>query len=332
MATFRIQAKALHLTYKTWLSEDDVHALTTKVDATLVQLSWCHENGHTDTPYEHTHVYIEWAKICETTNQRFFDIRDIHPHIKTVDLRGKKHKRRIMRYHQKEGVMFKQIPEWSEPCGAEKAIEIADDNDVLGFITKISDDGPVNFSHVSGMEKFHQICKRKRFADEVQDFEPSDFRYPKPEGIEVAFVKGPSEKGKTEWVKTWFKHPIIIRNMDDLKDKYIIDYHDGIIFDDMKFTHIPEQGVQNLLEWTNHCTIHCRHFNAFIPARTPKVFTTNYEPWEVFGEETWAKDHIQRRMKHIFYIENVMFTQEAIERHALTLNGVPRKPKIIKLE
>lgn len=66
-----------------------------------------HENGDETNNYKHTHVFVQWKKQVDTTNERCFDIYDeetkehLHPHIKSIG-RKKEDKEALMRYLAKE--------------------------------------------------------------------------------------------------------------------------------------------------------------------------------------------------------------------------------------
>lgn len=83
---FRFQGQRVHLTYKTHLAKDVyTDYMKDKVGAAEVHIA--HENAHEDTPYEHSHVILEWTKAFQTRDVRRFDFTDIHPHIKPITSR-----------------------------------------------------------------------------------------------------------------------------------------------------------------------------------------------------------------------------------------------------
>lgn len=91
-------------------------------------------------------------------------------------------------------------------------------------------------------------------------------------------VIGPSGCGKTQYALSHFKNPLVCSHMDDLKD-FKKDFHDGIVFDDMDFTHMPRVGQIHLTDWDLDRSIHCRFNCGFIPRHTKKVITCNYHPF-----------------------------------------------------
>lgn len=76
---FRFNAKRVMLTYKTWLDKQLVRDfINTKCTTALIIVA--HETGHRETPYDHTHVVIEFLAPLDTSNCRFFDWPVPHNH------------------------------------------------------------------------------------------------------------------------------------------------------------------------------------------------------------------------------------------------------------
>ena len=90
----------------------------------------------------------------------------------------------------------------------------------------------------------------------------------------VLFLSGPSGCGKTQWAVHQFRNPLVVSHMDTLR-QFRRGYHDGIVFDDMSFAHLPRESVIHLVDWDEDREIHCRYRCADIPRQTKKIFTTN---------------------------------------------------------
>jgi hypothetical protein len=116
----------------------------------------------------------------------------------------------------------------------------------------------------------------------------------------VLFLSGPSGCGKTQWAAHQFDNPLFIRQLDQLKE-FKPGYHDGIIFDDMSFNHMPLESCIHLLDWDMPSAIHCRHTNAFIPAKTRKIFTTNKTLFEAFPSDPHGA--LRRRISVVYVIK-----------------------------
>jgi len=88
------------------------------------------------------------------------------------------------------------------------------------------------------------------------------------------FIRGGSNLGKTHYACAHFQNPLLVCDIDDLK-RFSVHLYDGIVFDDMSFTHIPPEKVIHLVDQEFTRTIRCRHSNAIIPAGVRKIFTHN---------------------------------------------------------
>lgn len=87
-------------------------------------------------------------------------------------------------------------------------------------------------------------------------------------------IVGPAGCGKTEFAKAHFSNPLFVTHMDDLLN-FVTEVHDGIVFDDMSFIHLPRNSQIFVTDVDNPRSIHCRYSVALIPANTKKIFTSN---------------------------------------------------------
>lgn len=92
---------------------------------------------------------------------------------------------------------------------------------------------------------------------------------------------GPPGTGKTEYAKFLLPKALFVTHMDDL-GRFDAKVYDGIIFDDMSFTHLPREAQIHLVDFDNPRSIHVRYKVANIPAGTVKIFTTNVEQGQIF--------------------------------------------------
>lgn len=133
-------------------------------------------------------------------------------------------------------------------------------------------------------------------------------------------VWGPPGCGKTEFAKAHFpKGCLFVCHIDDLM-KFKPDIHEGIVFDDMNFCHLPRSTQIYLLDVDNPRSIHCRNYTAFIPAGTKKIFTCNEKEGRIFE---FFKDDVEdvaltRRAEIHFVTRNVTEVSEG--------NTVPQTP------
>jgi len=109
---------------------------------------------------------------------------------------------------------------------------------------------------------------------------------------------GESGCGKTTLARVLLPKALIVSHMDDLC-QFDNKKHDGIIFDDMAFNHIPREAQIHLVDNDISRSIHCRYKVAKIPAKTYKLFTTNVAFGGIFDLSDKA---IERRVKTINFI------------------------------
>jgi hypothetical protein len=100
--------------------------------------------------------------------------------------------------------------------------------------------------------------------------------------------------GKTEYAKHLLPNALFASHLDDLGG-YNCDY-DGIIFDDMKFLHLPRTAQIHLVDIDNDRSVHIRYKVARIPAHTKKIFLTNETDGYIFDIHDAA---IRRRVNVI---------------------------------
>lgn len=84
---FRFQNQKALLTYKTHIDKDALTLFLYAVGKDKVKKCYiAHENGANDpvTPYEHTHVVIDFGYAVQSRNARFLDFNGIHPHISKI--------------------------------------------------------------------------------------------------------------------------------------------------------------------------------------------------------------------------------------------------------
>lgn len=86
-------------------------------------------------------------------------------------------------------------------------------------------------------------------------------------------IVGPSGYGKTEYAKALLPKALFVSHMDELAG--LNEEHEGIIFDDMSFEHLPRTAQIHLVDQDNGRAIHIRYTVANIPAKVKKIFLTN---------------------------------------------------------
>jgi len=95
---FRIQNQRFFLTYKTHIDKTLIAQFFEEKN--IKECISAHECADDSSPYEHTHVYVDFGRNYQSTNARIFDLNSIHPNIKVI--RSSKHLENIWAYLCKE--------------------------------------------------------------------------------------------------------------------------------------------------------------------------------------------------------------------------------------
>lgn len=146
----------------------------------------------------------------------------------------------------------------------------------------------MNYEKLSGMLTAHRRMMQENKPPEfpIESFKESkvktqvvDHDFSKREVGEkkrCLVLQGESNLGKTKLAKARFKKPLVVRHMDKLK---VFDplRHDGIIFDDMSFSHYPRECVLALMDMDDDADINVKNSMVTIPAGFPRIFCTNRE-------------------------------------------------------
>ncbi len=95
---------------------------------------------------------------------------------------------------------------------------------------------------------------------------------------------GKSQIGKTQFALAHFKTPLMVSHMDKL-GMFDPKLHDGIVFDDMSFLHLPRTAQIHVVDQNNQRELHIRYTMAHIAANTKKIFTTNEAMGAIFLDD-----------------------------------------------
>lgn len=135
-----------------------------------------------------------------------------------------------------------------------------------------------------GLRRCKKALQKKKFK---KKFELNEFKWdPITEWRATVILWGKPGIGKTQFARAHFDNPLIVNHLDRLKE--LSDEHDGIIFDDMSFTHIPREAQIHLVDNEDEKEIHLRYENAIIPEGTKKIMITNVENGEIVDLEDEA--------------------------------------------
>lgn len=85
---------------------------------------------------------------------------------------------------------------------------------------------------------------------------------------------GASGLGKTSFAQSLLTRALFVSQIDTLTE-YQQGHHDGIIFDDMDFRHLPRSSQIHIVDLEQTRSIYCRYNNATIERGVKRIFTTN---------------------------------------------------------
>lgn len=126
----------------------------------------------------------------------------------------------------------------------------------------------------------HRVFPLDSFPWPALDLEPTH----------THLIVGQSGSGKTSYIKSRFPRIMMVSHLDQLSE-YDPQVHEGILFDDMSFSHMPRPAQIHLVDVDDDRHIHIRYATALIPAGTLKIITSNV--FDVFV----ADRAIERRVK-----------------------------------
>lgn len=122
--------------------------------------------------------------------------------------------------------------------------------------------------------------------------------WPRVLATNVTILWGETDIGKTSYAKALLPGALMVSHCDDLRH-FKEEEHNGIIFDDMDFTHFPRSAQIHIVDTADDRSIHCRYDVAFIPAGTKKIFTTNNFNGSIFMDDP----AIARRIETIHLVK-----------------------------
>ncbi len=153
-------------------------------------------------------------------------------------------------------------------------------------------------------DKQREKAKKNRVCKSL--YKVSQFNKPLFEDFKCIFLGGLSGTGKTQFSLAHFKNPLLVSNWDDLR-KFDPDFNDGIVLDDIDLSRLTKSELINLTDWEVDRTIKCRYSNAEIPAKTRKIFTSNYVFSSAINPELAVEKAITRRFSHMEWIREPLF-------------------------
>lgn len=129
-----------------------------------------------------------------------------------------------------------------------------------------------------------------------------------PRALKSLWLRGPGGIGKTTWALNISSKPaLFVRHLDTLAE-FRCGYHKSVIFDDLKFLHMPRTQQIMLADREAPQQIHLRYIKVDLPQGIEKIFLSNDEIFDLRDEPI---------MRRIIYIqlncEIVNLPEEIIE-------------------
>lgn len=238
-----------------------------------------------ESGYQHYHIVIQtYKKVKAKTVRKWFPQMDV-----TGSVPGTQDN--PWNYSLKDGDFIMKEKNQGARKDLDEMKQALDDGYDLDYLWQ---------NYFSKMVIYHRSMKeylrisRKRKHEFDEDVDPDRFCIPFDDLSLPLVVAGPSDIGKTAWAECHFKNPMMISDIEDLKDfNFDPNVNDGIVFDDMDFTHWPRTAQIHLLDIKRSRTIHMRFMNWERPKGVKMIFTTNNHPF-------MDDPAINRRMKRIW--------------------------------
>lgn len=294
---FRLNCKKIFMTYAQCPGTKDELLLflneKLNIEKHIIALE-LHKDGGT-----HFHVFLVAVTKFDIKNPTWLDWNGYHPQMEKV-----KNESRCKKYCTKDGDYITNM----KFDTYQVARDIAKGGDYIQALRLIMEELPKEIKFLDKWEKNLKRVAELSAVSAVSDLYKVGFKFKELKGIEewnrsqrTLVLFGPSGWGKTQYAKQLFKNPLLCRHRDKLKkfDKFT---HDGIIFDDMHFSHWDRTYCIHLLDLDEDSDIDVKCSMVTIPAGTPRVITTNLKPCEIFSAFDKA---IRRRIHSIEFKEDL---------------------------
>ena len=300
---FRFTSNRVHLTYRSHISFPAIeNVIENRCNKGIKHASYVHETSDQENTYDHTHVLLWFSTKLDTRNERIFDCEDVHPHIKAIrtDIQWDN----TWNYHEKNPVLLRPDPHENP---RQQHTDLLQKIKRARTLYQACTNAGIEIRTVQDVKS---IRGDKAIIEDIPPPFPLE-KFNREEMItgKSIIVHGTSGTGKTCYAMAHFKNPLVTSHIDDLK-RFNAELHDGIIFDDMSFSHWPREACIHLLDYDFPRSINVKHSVVTIPAKTPKIFTHNYEdPMAIFPAEHRADMALKRRVRHTIYVTGSLIAE-----------------------
>lgn len=304
-ATYRLNHKKLHVTLAGLADGEVTNERMLALAASVGELEEfsigdeLHGNPANPIRSRHKHMYVKYFDAVVASDWRFctlFDIlgqggRLLHPQIQGIG--NKKIDRiRVIFYTQKDRHyiasphLMNFDAEAAETAGWAIAMNKAET--VHDGMRTLQQRYPEQFyMHATRIEA--GLIMRLG-QSESPDYSLSDFNLPRLDLRKAVVLQGESHIGKTQYALAHGTYPLLVSEMDDLKDIGL--RTDLLVFDQMRFNerdgiNLSADKTIKLLDIETSRSIGARYRNARIPKGMPRIFITNRHV--SYGEDIFTR-------------------------------------------
>lgn len=275
---FRVQAKHFSITYPQadFSLEDAITFLRNKffVDCHPVHVIVCSET-HEDGSL-HRHAFVKYPRKINIRNPRFFDFGLFHPNVQATTnvnawINYIKEDGNYLEWHSDEAALQDNLFERARSMSEETFYEQARRERVaFGYAQH-------------AWNAVNNDAERLTFNDDPNP----DLSFAFAEGLSsyrlsrnlTNVIVGPTGCGKTLYLcRNLDKPMLLVSHIDDLKHLNPR-IHQSILFDDMKFDHMPVTAQIHLCDRCLPRSIHRRYGTTLIPASMQVAVTCNERPF-----------------------------------------------------
>lgn len=277
--SYRFQGKHVSLTYPqaSFALEDGLTYLRNKSSGsrTVTKVVICSET-HADGSL-HRHAYVRYSGRINLSNPRFFDFAGCHPNVQSTN-----NIQAWINYIQEDGDFL----EWEAESQGGSLYENAETMDERGFFEWANTNRvPYGFAQ-RAWESSRRAVNQITFDDDNNPFLDLNLPNNRELGNHLLstdltnILVGPTGCGKTVYCfRNLIKPMLMVSHIDDLKH-FDPTRHRSVLFDDMKFDHLPLQAQIHLCDRGLPRSIHRRYGTTLIPAGVQVAITCNERPFQ----------------------------------------------------
>lgn len=300
---FRLNCKRFMLTYPQYEADKkQLHEFINRKTRQETEVKIAHEH-HQDGNI-HTHAVVKCQRKIDVKSSRFFDHIGHHPNI-SVPM-SETHWKNQIKYMEKED---------PEPYGTLEVTLTTDEkfDAATQYVLACKSLRDIyrpgeHLKTISSKVTFFENLWKNQGSRRKTEAKHTDFNREKiTDWSKSWLIYGEAGTGKTQFALSHFKNALLVSHMDQLKDLNP-EVHDGIIFDDMAFNHMPPSAIIHILDIDNDRAIHCRFTVAEIPSNTKKIFVHNrrdiFQPTTLINED--QQEAIDRRY-NVIHVAGKLF-------------------------